>query len=79
MRERRGAKKEEEVVRSVCSLWRMFEPDRMDYATVVGDMNAKRLVGDATIFERAVHVPVTHVGYFKPNYDEFLFGLKARD
>ena len=64
---------------SLCSLWRTAEPDRMDYATVVGDMNANRLVGDATIFERAVHVPVTHMGYFKPNSDAFLLELKAKD
>lgn len=72
-------KKEVVVVRSVCSIWRTAEPNRMDYATVVGTMNANRLVGDANIFERAVHVPVTHMEYIKPNFDAILLDLKAKD
>lgn len=72
-------KKEEDVIRFVCSLWRKVEPDRMDYATVVGDMNSNRLLGDATIFEQVYQFPVTHMGYFKPKSDAFLLELKAKD
>lgn len=67
------------MVSSVCSMWRTVELDRIYYVTVVGYMNAKRLFDDATIFERADHVPVTHMGYFKPNSDAFFWISSPRN
>lgn len=71
--------KKEKDLRSVCSLWRTVEPNRIYYATVVGDMNATPLVDYMTIFESSVHVPLTHIRYFKPSPGAFLFELKSKD
>lgn len=38
-----------------------------------------RLVGEASVFERGNHVPITQYAYFKPPMDAFAVELKARD
>lgn len=73
------AKAEKEVVVSVCPLWRTVDPDRMDNATVMGDMNKNRLVDQARVLERAVNILVTHMRYSKPNSDPLLMKLEAKD
>lgn len=57
----------------------MAKPTKGDYAAVVTDINATKLVGEATVFEREPHVPITHLAYFKPNKDAFLVELKSKD
>ena len=37
------------------------------------------MLGEGSAFERAPHVPVTHMGYFKPDADAFISELRSRD
>lgn len=41
-------------------------------------MNAAKIVGEASVFERGPHVPITHMGYFKPNLDAFAVQIRQR-
>lgn len=59
--------------------WRTAKPVRQDYADVVVEMNSSRLVGEGGLFDRGPHVPITHMGYFKPPTDAFLTELRSRD
>lgn len=65
--------------RSVRSAWATGTPRRSDYGDVVSELNTLKLVGEGSVFERGPHVPVTHLGYFKPPTDAFLSDLKAKD
>lgn len=66
-------------VASACAAWKTLPPTRPDYAAVVTLMNANKLVGEASVFERGPHVPVTHMGYFRPPTDAFQVELKSKD
>jgi len=46
--------------------WAIAKPERRNYGTVVTELNSSRLVGEGSVLERGPHVPVTHMGYFKP-------------
>ena len=54
-------------------------PSRRDYGDVVAELSSLKLVGEGSIFERGPHVPVTHMGYFKPPADAFVSELRSRD
>lgn len=60
-------------------MWATAKPTRHDYAAVVGEMNAAKLAGDGSVFERGHHVPITHMAYFKPPMDAFVAELKTKD
>lgn len=64
---------------SVRLSWATGASTRHDYGEVFSDLNALTLVGEAALFERWPHVPVTHMGYFNPPADAFLSGPKAKD
>lgn len=70
---------DEDVADLVKVSWATAKPTRNDYAVVVNDINAAKLVGEGSAFERGPHVPVTHFGYFKPPIDAFITDLKAKD
>lgn len=59
--------------------WATLRPSKRDFGAVVAELNASRLVGEGGVFERGAHVPVTHMGYFKPPVDAFLSELRSRD
>lgn len=59
--------------------WAIAKPEGRDYATAVTELNSARLVGEGGIFDRGPHVPITHMGYFKPPQDAFLNELRSRD
>lgn len=42
-------------------------------------MNALKLVEEGSVFKRGAHVPITHIGYFKPPADVFLSELRNKD
>lgn len=65
--------------KEVRTSWATAKPERGDYATVFNELNAMKLVGEASVFERGPHVPITHMGYFKPPMDAFLTELKSKD
>ena len=46
--------------------WAIAKPERRDYAIVVTELNCARLVSEGGIFDLGPHVPMTHMGYFKP-------------
>lgn len=43
--------------------WAVAKPAKRDYADVVTELNAFKLVGEGSIFERGTYVPVAHMGY----------------
>lgn len=45
----------------------------------MSELNASKLVGEGSVFERGPFVPITHLGYFKPPVDAFLNELKSKD
>lgn len=64
---------------SLCAAWAAAKPTRYDYATVVNEMNASKLCGEESIFERGPHVPIAHMEKFKPPTDAFLVELKSKE
>ena len=54
-------------------------PARRDYGDVVAELSSLNLVGEGSVFERGPHVPVTHMGYFKPAADPFVSELRSRN
>ena len=59
--------------------WATASPERRDYGTVVTELNSLKLVGEESVVERGHHVPVTHMGYFKPLADAFVSDLRSKD
>ena len=59
--------------------WAAAAHTKKDYGLVVSELNSSKLVGEGSVFERGAHVPVTHMGYFKPPKDAFLADLKSTD
>ena len=59
--------------------WAVAKPLRDYYAVVVSELNASKLVGEVSLFERGPFVPITHLGYCKPQTDAFLNELKSKD
>lgn len=59
--------------------WAVAKPKRDDFAAVVTDINAARLVGESRVFYRGPHVPITHMEYFKPTMNALLTNLKSKD
>lgn len=53
-------------------------PTRRDYGEVVTELNLSKFVGEGRVFDRGPHVPVAHMGYFKPPIDAFLAELKFK-
>lgn len=72
---------EQERVRTgaVRAAWAASKPNRHNYAAVVSELNASKLVGEGRVFERGAHVPVTQMGYFKPPGDAFLTEMRSKD
>lgn len=67
------------AAREVRTAWAVGKPGRHDFAAVVTELNASKLVGEGSVFERGAHVPVTHMGYFKAPTDAFLTELRSKD
>lgn len=59
--------------------WALAKSTRNDFVLVGSDINAAKLVCEASIFERGSHVPITHSGYIKPRTDAFLVELLSKD
>ena len=59
--------------------WAAAAPAKKDYGLVVSAFNSSKLVGEGSTFERGAHVPVTHMGYFKPPKGAFLAAPKSKD
>lgn len=59
--------------------WATRKPARLDYAAVVNEIKAAKLVGEASIFVPGPHVPITHMAYLKPPVDAFNSKLKSKD
>lgn len=59
--------------------WESASPSRRDYGDVVAELSSLKLVGEGSVFERGPHVPVTHMGFFKPPADAFISDLRSRD
>ena len=68
-----------ECSKAVRAVWATGEPKDPDYAVVVSGMHATKLVGRASVFARLDHVPITHMGYLKPENNAFLVELKTKD
>lgn len=64
---------------AVRAAWSTPEQTTVDYAVVVDELNASKLVGGERAFKRGSHVPITIMGYFNPNTDAFLVELKTKD
>lgn len=64
---------------ALLGMWATAKPTRHDYTAVVSEMNAVKLVGEGSVFERGPHVPITHMEYFKPPMDAFAVELKTKD
>ena len=64
---------------AVRAAWESAVPSRRDYGDVVAELSSLKLVGEGSVFERGPHVPVTHMGYFKPPADAFVSELKSKD
>lgn len=67
------------TVAQLRAAWERLAPTRKDYGKVVTELNALKLVGEGSVFERGSHVPITHMGYFKPPADAFLADLRLKD
>ena len=63
----------------VRAAWAAVTPKRSDYASVVAEIQAAKALGDSGCFERGPHVPITHMGYFRPPNDAFLIELRSKD
>lgn len=61
------------------ALWAASKPTRHDYAAVVNEINSLKLVGEASVFDRGPHVPITHLSFFKAPVDAFATDLKSKD
>ena len=61
------------------AMWATSEPTRHDFAAVVNEIIAAKLVGEGRVFERGPYVPITHLAYFKPPMDAFAVELKTKD
>jgi hypothetical protein len=59
--------------------WKTAAPTRRDFGVVVSELQSMQMVGEGSIFELGVHVPVTHMAFFKPPATAFLSELKAKD
>lgn len=68
-----------DAAEAMVAAWKAGKPTRRDYADVASELTSLKLVGEGSIFERGPHVPITHMGYFKPPPDAFLSDLKSKD
>lgn len=69
----------EDPCKELRALWTTVKPTRHDFAAVVNDLNSLKLVGEASVFDRGAHVPITHMAFFKAPIDAFLTDLKSKD
>lgn len=67
------------TVAQLRAAWDTAEPIRTDYGNVVTELNAAKLGGKGSVLECGTHVPVKHMGFFKPPADALLVGLRQRD
>lgn len=68
-----------DYIQSLRAAWASAKPTRHYFAIVVNELNAAKLCGEASIFERGAHVPNTHMAYFKTPTDAFLVEAKSKD
>ena len=61
------------------AVWATAKPERRNLGAVVTELSSARLVGEGGIFEPGPHVPVTHLGYFKPPPDALLMELRSKE
>lgn len=61
------------------TLWAAAKPTRHDYAAFVNEINSLKLVGEASVFDRGSHVPITDMDFFKVPVDAFVTDLKTKD
>lgn len=61
------------------AMWATSEPTPHDFAAVVNEINAAKLVGEGSVFERGPYFPITHMAYFKLPMDAFAVELKTKD
>lgn len=59
--------------------WATSEPNRRDYADVIGKLQAMKVLMEASFFEFATHVLVTHLALFNPPVDDFYTSLQRKD
>lgn len=57
----------------------MAKPSREDYAAVVSELNASKLVKKVSIFEQTPFVPITDLSFFKPPVDAFFNEIKSKN
>ncbi|PXF40470.1 hypothetical protein BWQ96_09819 [Gracilariopsis chorda] len=60
-------------------MWATAKPTGHDFAAVVNELNAAKLVGEGSVFQRGPYVPITHMAFFKPPMDAFTVELKTKD
>ena len=61
------------------AMWATSEPTWHDFAAVINEINAAKLVREGSIFEQGPYVPITHMASFKPPMDAFAVELKTKD
>lgn len=54
-------------------------PSQRDCDVVVPMSSSLQLVGNESVFERGLHVPVAHINFFNPPPHAPIFQLKSRD
>lgn len=59
--------------------WASLKPDSREFGQVIAASNSSKMVGEGSLFEQWAHVPVTHVGHFKPPPDALLSELRSKD
>ena len=64
---------------AVRAAWSTAKPERRDFGTVATELNSIKLLGEGNVFEKDFHGPVTHMRYFMPPSDVFLFDLRLSD
>ena len=64
---------------AVRTAWETAVPSRRDYGDMIAELSSLKLMGEESIFERGLHVAVTHMGYFKQPSDAFISALRSRD
>lgn len=66
-------------IQASCAAWSTLSPTTVDYATVVSELNASKLVSEASVFESRPHVPITYLAYIKQITEAFPVELKSKD
>lgn len=74
-----GAGPSNSAAARIQAMWSTSRSSRRDYGKVLSELQASKLVGRSGVFERDPHVPILHMGYFKPTADAIIVELKNKD